>query len=59
VQQLLAFSTVTVTMCYVHTNLDSKRAAVEKLVGFGDNFATVRTKMQQSKRIVSPNASGG
>ena len=32
VQQLLGHSTVVVTMRYTHTNLDSKRAAVEKLV---------------------------
>ena len=51
VQQLLGHSTVTVTMRYTHTNLDSKRAAVAKLEGFSDNLVTVCTKMQQS----SPN----
>ena len=53
VQQLLGHSTVIVTMRYTHTNLDSKRAAVAKLEGFGDNLVTVRTKMQQSKPKLS------
>jgi integrase len=56
VQQLLGHSTVTVTMRYTHTNLDSKRAAVAKLEGFGDNLVTVRPKMQQSKGGLSPNS---
>ena len=42
-------STVTETMRYTHTNLDSKRSAVAKLVSFGGNLVTVRTKTQQSK----------
>jgi len=41
VQQSLGHSAVTVTMRYTHTNLDSKKAAVAKLVGFGDNLVTV------------------
>ncbi len=41
VQQLLGHSTVTVTMRYTHTNLDSKRAAVANLEGRGDNLVTV------------------
>jgi integrase len=53
VQQLLGHSTVIVTMRYTHTNLDSKRAAVSKLEGFGDNLVTVCTKMQQSKPKLS------
>jgi integrase len=53
VQELLGHSTVTVTMRYTHTNLDSKRAAIEKLDGFGDNLVTVRTKMQQPKHELS------
>ena len=53
VQQLLGHSTVTVTMRYTHTNLGSKRAAVAKLEGFGDNLVTVCTKMQQSKPKLS------
>ena len=40
-------------MRYTHTNLDSKRAAVEKLAGFSDNLVTVRTKMQQSNPELS------
>jgi integrase len=56
VQQLLGHSTVIVTMRYTHTNLDSKRAAVEKLEGFGDNLVTVRPKMQQRGGRLSPNA---
>jgi site-specific recombinase XerD len=40
VQQLLGHSTVTVTMRYSHTNLDSKKAAVAKLVSFGGNSST-------------------
>jgi integrase len=56
VQQLLGHSTVTVTMRYTHTNLDSKRAAVAKLEGFGDNLVTARPKMQQSKDELSPNS---
>jgi integrase len=54
VQQLLGHSTVTTTMRYTHTNLDSKRNAVAKLEGFGDNLVTPCTKMQQSTPKVSP-----
>jgi integrase len=54
VQQLLGYSTVTVTMRYTHTNLDSKRNAVAKLEGFGDNLVTPCTKMQQSTPKMSP-----
>jgi integrase len=48
VQQLLGHSTVTVTMRYIHTNLDAKRNATQKLEGFSDNLVTPCTKMQQS-----------
>jgi site-specific recombinase XerD len=48
VQQLLGHSTVTVTMGYIHTNLDAKRNATQKLEGFSDNLVTPCTKMQQS-----------
>lgn len=41
VQQLLGHSTVTVTMRYTHTNLDSKIAAVAKLGTFGHNLVTI------------------
>ena len=54
VQQLLGHSTVTVTMRYTHTNLDSKRLAVAKLESFGDNLVTPCTKTQQSKAKMSP-----
>jgi integrase len=54
VQQLLGHSTVTVTMRYTDTNLDSKRSAVAKLESFGDNLVTPCTKTQQSKPKVSP-----
>jgi integrase len=57
VQQLLGHSTVTVTMRYTHTNLDSKRGAVEKLAGCSDNLVTVRTKMVQSNSKMSQTAS--
>lgn len=53
VQQLLGHSTVTVTMRYTHTNLDSKRAAVAKLGASCDTLVTVCTKTQQAKPKVS------
>jgi integrase len=48
VQQLLGHSTITVTMRYTHTNLDSKRAAVARLENHGDSLVTVRPKLQHS-----------
>jgi integrase len=48
VQQLLGHSTVTVTMRYTHTNLDSKRAAVARLENRGDSLVTVDPKLQRS-----------
>jgi len=42
-------------MRYAHTNIDSKRAAVEKLDGFGDNLMTVHPKMHQSRAVLSLN----
>ena len=54
VQQLLGHSTVVTTMRYTHTNLDSKRNAVAKLEGNGDNLVTPCTTMQQSTPKVSP-----
>ena len=56
VQQLLGHSTITVTMRYTHTNLDSKRTAVAKLETHSDNLVTVCTKMQQGRPKLSPNA---
>jgi len=52
VQQLLGHSSVTVTMRYTHTNLDSKHAAVARLEG----RVTVCTRMQHSKDELSLNA---
>ena len=63
VKELLGHSSLTVTMRYTHTNLDSKRAAVEKLTSQCDKSVTVCTKMQQPKsglsqnRVLSYNAS--
>src|SRR5262249_20889668 len=57
VQQLLGHLSVTVTMRYTHTNLDSKQhAAVAKLEAFGDTLVTACTKTQQSTEGLSPNA---
>lgn len=42
-------------MRYTHTNLETKRAAVEKLAGFSDNLVTVHTEMQQSRPGLSLN----
>lgn len=41
VKELLGHSSVTVTMRYTHTNLESKRAAVHALTGIGDNLVTL------------------
>lgn len=57
VQQLLGHSTVTVTMRYTHTNLESKKAAVEQLANFGHNLVTVCTKKQQRSKMVTNSAS--
>ena len=54
VKELLGHSTVVTTMRYTHTNLDSKRNAVAKLEGFGDNLVTPCTKMQQQGSKMSP-----
>jgi len=53
VKELLGHSTVTVTMRYTHSNLDSKVAAVGKLAGNCYNPATPCPKMQQSVPKVS------
>ena len=53
VKELLGHSTVTVTMRYTHSNLDSKVAAVGKLAGNCYNPATPCTKLQQSPPNVS------
>ena len=50
VQQLLGHSTVTVTMRYTHTNLDSKKAAVAKLC---DNLVTVAPNCGNANLLLS------
>ena len=55
VKELLGHSSITVTMRYAHTNIESKRAAVAKLDGFGDNLVTVDPKMHQSRAVLSLN----
>jgi len=40
-------------MRYAHTNLDSKRAAVEKLDGFGDNLVRVPKRVHQNRAKLS------
>ena len=55
VKELLGHSNLSVTMRYAHTNLDNKRAAVEKLDGFGDNLVTVSANVHQSRAALSPN----
>ena len=53
VQQLLGHSTITVTMRYTHTNLDSKRAAVAKLENHSDSLVTVHSEVHPIKAKVS------
>jgi integrase len=53
VKELLGHSSISVTMRYAHTNIESKRAAVEKLDGFGDNLVTVRPNMPRPRAILS------
>lgn len=55
VKELLGHSSISVTMRYAHTNIESKRAAVEKLDGSGDNLATVGPKVRQSRAVLSLN----
>jgi integrase len=56
VKELLGHSSITVTMRYTHTNLESKRAAVEKLLhNECDKSVAVCTKMQQPKSGLSQN----
>ena len=53
VQQLLGHSTITVTMRYTHTNLDSKRAAVARLENHGDSLVTVHPETHPIKAKLS------
>jgi integrase len=55
VQQLLGHSSITVTMRYTHTNLDSKRTAVAKLENYGDNLVTVPEKVHHFRGKLSLN----
>jgi integrase len=55
VKELLGHSSLSVTMRYAHTNFDSKRAAVERLDGFGDNLVTVPAIVHQSRAALSLN----
>jgi hypothetical protein len=55
VKELLGHSIISVTMRYAHTNIESKRAAVEKLDGFSDNLVTVNPKVHQSRAVLSLN----
>ena len=55
VKELLGHSSLSVTIRYAHTNLDSKRAAVEKLDGFGDNLVTVQPRVHNSRAVLSLN----
>jgi integrase len=55
VKELLGHSSISVTMRYAHTNIESKRAAVEKLDGFGDNLVTVQPNMHQPRAVLSLN----
>lgn len=55
VKELLGHSNISVTMRYAHTNFESKRAAVEKLDGFGDNLVTVGPNMHRSRAVLSLN----
>lgn len=56
VQQLLGHSTVTVTMRYTHTNLDSKGAAVAKLETTCDVLLTYTPQRSSRKRQLSQQA---
>jgi integrase len=53
VKELLGHSSISVTMRYAHTNIESKRAAVEKLDGLGDDLVTVGPKLHNSRAVLS------
>lgn len=53
VKELLGHSSISVTMRYAHTNFESKRSAVLKLDGFGDNLVTVKPRLHNSGAVLS------
>jgi hypothetical protein len=55
VKELLGRSSISVTMRCAHTNIESKRAGVEKLEGFGDNLVTVRPNARKTRGVLSLN----
>ena len=55
VKELLGHSSLSVTMRYAHTNIDAKRAAIEKLGSFSDNLVTVGPSLHQSRAVLSLN----
>jgi len=55
VQQLLGHSTITVTMRYTHTNLESKRVAVTRLSDFRHKSVTIAPKSSnQTDHVTNP-----
>ena len=55
VQQLLGHSTITVTMRYTHTNLESKRVAVTRLSDFRHKSVTIAPKSgNQTDHVTNP-----
>jgi integrase len=56
VKELLGHSTITVTMRYTHTNLESKRKAVQTLTGVGDNLVTMPATVLPERQRLSPSA---
>jgi integrase len=55
VKELLGHSSISVTMRYAHTNFESKRTAVLKLEGFGDNLVTAQPRLHNSRAVLSLN----
>lgn len=53
VKELLGHSTVTVTMRYAHTNMDSKRDAVQNLTSKCDKSVTITPKSRRGLKIVT------
>jgi len=51
VKELLGRSTVTVTIRYPHTNMDSKREAVQNLVPHCDNIVRMTPKGRRAWKL--------